>query len=143
MEQSSQSSKQTLIVGRPNVLDRDGFMDDLTKILDSRLLTNDGPFVLQLERDVAAFLRVPHVIAVSNATAGLELTLRAVFIGDHAKPLRGEVIVPAYTFAASVHAIAAVGLTPVFCDVCLQTHQIDLASAEVRRDWRRGFNVGI
>ena len=59
-----QPPKETLVVGRPNVLDRDGFMDDVAKILDSRLLTNDGPFVLQLERDVAAFLQVPHVIAV-------------------------------------------------------------------------------
>ena len=60
----------------------------------------------KLESDVASYLGVDHCVAVSNGTVALEMTLKAL-------ELDGEVIVPAYTFIASAHAIAWSGLTPL------------------------------
>jgi dTDP-4-amino-4,6-dideoxygalactose transaminase len=62
-------------------------------------------------------------VAVCNATIGLQLTI-------HALGLTGEVIVPAFTFPATVHALAWQGIRPVFCDVDPATHNIDPAIAE-------------
>ena len=38
--------EEPLVVGRPNVLDVEGFLKDITEILSTRLLTNHGPFVV-------------------------------------------------------------------------------------------------
>jgi len=114
-----------LVVGKPNLLDPDGFMKDVKDILATRHFTNVGPYALELERMAADYLQVKHVISVSNATAGLELALRAADFAPGS-----EVIVPSYTFVATAHAVATVGLTPVFCDANATSHLIDLASAE-------------
>ena len=49
MPESPKHAK-TLVVGRPNVLDEQGFLEDVKTILRSKLLTNGGPFVSQLEQ---------------------------------------------------------------------------------------------
>jgi perosamine synthetase len=55
---------------------------------------------------------VPHAIAVSNGTTALQAALWASGVGEG-----DEVLVPAFTFAASANAVIAVGATPVFVDV--------------------------
>ena len=44
--------------------------------------------------------------------------------------LKGEVIVPSYTFIATAHALALQGITPIFCDVDPSTQNIDLSKIE-------------
>ncbi|HUP89698.1 MAG TPA: DegT/DnrJ/EryC1/StrS family aminotransferase, partial [Longimicrobiales bacterium] len=55
-----------------------------------------------------------------NATVALEVLARAC-------GLSGEVIVPGFTFIATAHAFAWLGLKPVFCDVDPATHTLDAA----------------
>jgi dTDP-4-amino-4,6-dideoxygalactose transaminase len=81
-------------------------------------LTNGGPFVEEFEARVAAEAGVRHCVAVCNATLGIEVLVRAL-------SLTGEVILPAFTFVATAHAITCAGLTPVFCDVDPVTHNLD------------------
>jgi dTDP-4-amino-4,6-dideoxygalactose transaminase len=107
-----------LYVGRPNLPDRARLHADLDTILDRRWLTNHGPFVQAFETALAQHLGVTHCVAVCNATIGLEVAARAL-------ELTGEVIVPAFTFIASAHALRWIGLEPVFCDVDPDTHNID------------------
>lgn len=111
-------------VGRPNIGDRNRFFELLGGALDRRWLTNGGPLVREFETRVAEIAGVRHCVATCNATAALELTLRAA-------RLHGEVIAPAFTFPATVHAIAWLGLTPVLCDVDPETGNID--PEQVRR----------
>lgn len=111
-------------VGRPNVADRDAFMQRLAAILDRNWLTNDGPEVRELESRIAAFLGVRHCVAMCNGTIALEIAIRAL-------GLEGEVIVPSYTFAATAHALHWQAITPVFADIDPATHNLDPAS--VRR----------
>lgn len=80
----------------------------------------------RFENELAKFVGVEHVVAVCNATIGLELALRACVETYNIPSSRREVIVPSWTFAASVHAIAAVGLQPVFCDSVFETHLLDV-----------------
>ena len=107
---------------RPSVPDPQALSQDLRAILESRVLTN-GPFVAELERRAAAYLGVGHAVAMASCTAGLMLVLRAAGI-------RGEVIVPSFTFAATAHAVSWNGLQPVFADVDRDT--LTLSPSAVR-----------
>jgi len=112
---------KTLHVGKPNLLDMYGFLKLAKKIWNSGRLTNDGPVVQEFERTVANILKVKHAVAVTNATTGLQVAAKAMF-------LSGEVIVPSFTFVGTVGALAWIGLTPVFCDI--DPHSLNM-------DWRK------
>jgi dTDP-4-amino-4,6-dideoxygalactose transaminase len=98
-------------VGRPNLTDRDRFMQRVATILDSRHYTNHGPFCRELEALAQKVVPARHVLAVNNATIGLELVIEAM---DWTP---GEVLVPSFTFAASAHAIVRAGHKPVFVEI--------------------------
>lgn len=114
---------ETLHVGRPNIGDRARFFELTTRMLDRRMLTNNGPLVLELECKLAAFLGVKHVVAMCNGTVALEIAIRAL-------GLTGEVILPSYTFVATAQALHWQAITPVFADVDPATHNLDPAAVE-------------
>jgi len=92
-------------------------------MLDRGWLSNNGPLVQEFEQRIAAFLGVKHCICVCNATIGLEIVIRAA-------DLKGEVIVPSYTFIATAHALQWQEITPVFADMDPATHNLDPAKIE-------------
>jgi len=115
---------QPLHVGRPNIGDRDKFLEMAGAMFDRRWLSNNGPLLQELEKRIAAYCGVKHCIAVCNGTIALEIAIRAL-------KLEGEVIVPSYTFVATAHALHWQGITPVFADIDPVTHNLDPAA--VRR----------
>ena len=115
---------QQLHVGRPNIGNREAFMQYAADIFDRRWLSNNGPLVQELEDKVARHLGVKHCVAMCNGTIALEIAIRAL-------GLEGEVIVPSYTFVATAHALQWQGITPVFADIDPATH--NLSPAAVRR----------
>lgn len=114
---------ETRHVGRPNIGDRARFLQRANEMFDRLWLTNNGPYVVEFERRIEELCETPHCVALCNATIGLELLIRTL-------DLSGEVIVPSFTFVATVHALQWLGLTPVFCDVDPITHTIDPARVE-------------
>lgn len=112
-----------LHVGRPNIGDRATLLRRIEEVIDRRWLTNSGPAVQELERRLAAYLGVRHCIPICNGTIALELAIRAL-------NLTGEVIVPSFTFVATPHSLFWQQITPVFCDVDPETHNIDPARVE-------------
>jgi dTDP-4-amino-4,6-dideoxygalactose transaminase len=110
-------------VGRPNIGARDRFLARINEMLDRRWLSNNGPFVQEFETKLAALLGVRHCIAMCNGTIALEIAIRAA-------GLRGEVIVPSFTFIATAHALQWQEITPVFCDIDPRTHLIDPAQVQ-------------
>lgn len=109
---------EVLHVGRPNIGDRDRFLERINEMFDRRWLTNNGPFVQEFEHKLAELLNVKHCLAMCNATVGLEIAARAIGLG-------GEVIVPSFTFVATAHSLQWQEITPVFCDIDPDTHNID------------------
>ncbi len=105
-------------VGRPNIGNRERLHELIDDVLDRRWLTNNGPYVQEFERRLAEFIGVKHCIATCNATIGLEILIRAL-------GLKGEVIVPSFTFIATAHALQWQEITPVFCDIDPKVHNID------------------
>lgn len=109
---------EPLHVGRPNIGDRSRLMERIAGMLDRRWLSNQGPLVSEFEQRIAEFVGVRHCIAMCNATVALEIAIRAL-------ELKGEVIVPAFTFIATAHALQWQEITPVFCDIDPRTHTLD------------------
>lgn len=113
-------SFQTLIpVGQLNLPSRKDFTTIFSKIFERRYYTNHGPLAQELEEKLQRLFSVRNVVVVTNATIGLSLACKAL------QYQRGDrVIVPAFTFAATVQALTWAGLEPVFCEVDSHTHLI-------------------
>lgn len=84
-----------------------------------------GENVKQFEKEIANKIGVKHAITVGNGTDALIIALKSLGIkeGD-------EVITTDYTFFATAEAIRFIGATPVFCDVELDTYNIDPSQIE-------------
>lgn len=128
--------REPLHVGRPHVVSRENFLRRVNEMLDRNWFSNDGPFVQEFERKLAERLGVKHCVAVTNGTLALELLLQAA-------ELSGEVIVPSFTFIATVHAILRQGLTPVFCDIHPDTACLDPSEVERRITPRTSAIMGV
>ena len=109
---------EPLHVGRPNIGERESFLERVNEIFDNRWFSNNGPMVQQFEEEIAKHLGVKHCIAMCNGTIALEIAIRAL-------GLTGEVIVPSYTFVATAHALQWQEITPVFADIDPVTHSLD------------------
>jgi dTDP-4-amino-4,6-dideoxygalactose transaminase len=109
---------ETLHVGSPNLGCRKDLDRYLDEVYERNWLTNNGPLVQKLENQIADHHDVKHCVAMTNGTIALEISIRAL-------ELRGEVIVPSYTFIATAHSLHWQAITPVFADIDLVTHNLD------------------
>lgn len=84
-----------------------------------------GEEINMLENELAEFFEVKHCVTCANGTDALTLSLMAIGIkpGD-------EVIVPAFSFAATAEAAALLGAVPVFADIDRSTFNISPGSVE-------------
>lgn len=92
-------------------------------MLDRGWLSNNGPLVQELERRICEYIGVRHCIAMCNGTIALEIATRAL-------GLKGEVIVPSYTFVATAHALQWQEITPIFADIDPITQNLDPFAVE-------------
>jgi dTDP-4-amino-4,6-dideoxygalactose transaminase len=127
---------EPLHVGRPNIGDRSQLHERIDGALDRRWLANDGPLVAEFERRVAELMDVEFCVATASATAGLQLVARAL-------GLTGEVVMPSFTFIGTAHALAWLGITPVFADIDARTHNVDPAAVERMLSPRTSAIVGV
>lgn len=79
--------------------------------IDSTWISSVGTFVQRFESAMAQVTGARHAISVSNGTVALHLALHCLGIGPG-----DEVIVPTFTYIASVNTIKQTGATPVFVD---------------------------
>ena len=114
---------EMLHVGRPNLGDQERLLARIKDMLDRRYLTNNGPFVQDLEARIAEYVGVRHCVAMCNATIALEIAIRAL-------GLKGEVVLPSLTFIATAHALQWQEITPVFADIVPGTHHLDPEQVE-------------
>lgn len=94
----------------------------LKEILSSRILTK-GKYLQEYERRIADYLGVKYTIAVSSATIGL-------ILAEQALGLKGEVILPSFTFSATGHSLIWNNLTPVFVDCDKESFNINTKKIE-------------
>lgn len=86
-------------------------LDEVVAALKSGWITT-GPRTKQFEKDLSAYCGNPATICLNSATAGLEIMLRWFGVGPG-----DEVILPAYTYAATANVVMHCGARPVLVDV--------------------------
>ncbi|MCY7397910.1 MAG: DegT/DnrJ/EryC1/StrS family aminotransferase [Sphingomonas bacterium] len=79
--------------------------------VESGWISSIGKYTTQFEQMLCEYTGIEHAVAVSNGTVALHLALHCLDIGPG-----DEVIVPSFTYIASVNTIAQTGATPVFVD---------------------------
>jgi len=127
---------EPLHVGRPNVGDREQILRMIDEALEQRWLSNSGNKLLAFESRLSETFGGLHCVATCNATLALQITMRALGVS-------GEVVLPAFTFVASAHAVAWERLKPVFADVEAETLCMGPAQAEARLGADTGALLGV
>ncbi len=97
----------------------------VTECIESTWISSKGKFTEIFEKRFAGYINADYATSVCNGTVALHLALLVLDIkqGD-------EVIVPTFTYVASVNAVMYVGATPVFVDSLPNTWQMDPADVE-------------
>ena len=111
-------NNKLITVTSPLLPNLDEFNDMLRHIWDSKWITNNGSFHKQLEKELAAYLKVPYISLFTNGTLPLITALQALRI-------TGEVITTPYSFVATTHSLWWNGIKPVFVDIDATTGNID------------------
>lgn len=115
---------ELITVTSPLLPNLDDFNEMLKQIWASKWITNNGSFHKQLEKELAAYLKVPYISLFTNGTLPLITALQALRI-------TGEVITTPYSFVATTHALWWNGIKPVFVDIDPTTGNINPDKIEV------------
>ncbi len=100
---------QPVAIAKPSVYYTPEIESEIKSVFTSKLFTN-GDYVKRLEEGVKQYTGVKNCVAVSSATNGLILALKAM-------KLTGEVILPSFTFTASGLSLLWNNLKPVLVDI--------------------------
>jgi len=98
----------------------------IEEVLASGMLAQ-GEQVAQFEEGFAKFTGAKHAVACGNGTLALMMALNCMNI-------KGKVLVPSFTFIASVTSILSVNAKPVFVDIDPKTYCMDVADAKKKLD---------
>lgn len=102
--------KNPIYVAQPSLPELTEFVPYLQKIWESKILTNNGQYHQQFEKELARFLDVPYISLFTNGTLALVSALQVLGVS-------GEVITTPYSFVATSHSLLWNKLKPVFVDV--------------------------
>jgi perosamine synthetase len=94
----------------------------VVQVLESGWLAH-GPKNHELEKQFLALTGAPFAVAMNSCTSALQLAVEA-------RGIRGEVIVPSFTFVASANSVVTAGATPVLVDIDPVTRCADPAAIE-------------
>ena len=109
---------ETITVTSPLLPNLEEFNNVLKEIWANKWITNNGSFHKQLEKELAAYLKVPYISLFTNGTLPLITALQALRI-------TGEVITTPYSFVATTHSLWWNGIKPVFVDIDPATGNLD------------------
>lgn len=101
-------------------------LEEVRRVLETGYVSQ-GPLISRFESLLAEYLGGPKVVAVNSATSALHLSMVLLGIGPG-----DEVIVPGFTFPATVNVVIQQGARPVLADVRTDTFNMDPASLEER-----------
>lgn len=104
------TNEKQITVTSPLLPDIEEFNALLKEIWGSKWITNNGTFHQLLEKELAAYLKVPYISLFTNGTLPLITALQALRI-------TGEVITTPYSFVATTHSLWWNGIKPVFVDI--------------------------
>lgn len=101
---------KNIFVTQPSLPNLQEFIPYLEQIWESKILTNNGPFHQQLEKEMAEYLGVKYISLFANGTLALLTAMQVLRIA-------GEVITTPFSFVATTHALWWNNIKPVFVDI--------------------------
>ena len=104
------NDNKIIYVTQPSLPPLEEFTDYLKQIWKSKILTNNGPFHQQFEKELAEYLGVKFLSLFANGTLALVTALQALRI-------TGEVITTPFSFVATTHSLWWNNIKPVFVDI--------------------------
>src|SRR5210317_743252 len=107
-----------IFVTKPVLPSLDEFESALQKIWKNEILTNNGPYNYEFERELKKHLGVQEISVFANGTLALLSALQALDI-------RGEVITTPFSFVATTHALWWNKIKPVFVDIEPEYYTLD------------------
>jgi dTDP-4-amino-4,6-dideoxygalactose transaminase len=110
-------------VTKPFLPPQERYEKYLAGIWQRQWLTNMGPLASDLELKLKDFLKVNHLLFVTNGTIALQMAIKALEI-------KGEVITTPFSFVATISSIVWEGCKPVFVDIDKDTLNIDASKIE-------------
>ena len=110
-------------VTKPFLPPREEYEKYLAGVWQRQWLTNMGPLANELELKLKEFLKVNHLLFVTNGTVALQMAIKAL-------GLSGEVITTPFSFVATTSSIVWEGCTPVFVDIDPESLNIDAKKIE-------------
>jgi dTDP-4-amino-4,6-dideoxygalactose transaminase len=102
--------KKPIYVTQPTLPPLEEFTEYVKQIWTSKILTNNGPYHKQFEKELAEYLGVKYISVFSNGTLALITALQALKI-------TGEVITSPFSFVATTHSLWWNNIKPVFVDI--------------------------
>lgn len=99
-------------------------ISEVAEALRSGWITT-GPRTKEFEKRIAAYCGTDKAVCLNSATAGLELVLRILGVGEG-----DEVITSAYTYTASASVAEHVGAKLVLCDIGADGFEMDYDKLE-------------
>ena len=120
-----------ILVTKPFLPPFDEYQEYLKGIWNRQWLTNNGPLVNDLELRLKNYLKLKHLVFVSNGTMALQLAIKAL-------DLKGEVITTPFSYVATVSSIVWENCTPVFADINEDSLTISPTEIEKKITQNRG-----
>jgi len=105
-----QKQKMQITVTKPSMPPLEEFIPYLEDIWERKILTNNGFYHQEFEKELCKYLKIKHLSIFTNGTLPLTTALQSMRI-------TGEVITSPYSFPATTHSVQWIGATPVFVDV--------------------------
>ena len=105
---------------RPSITEAE--ISKVSEVLRSGWLAH-GPCNQKFEEDFANFIGVPYALTMNSCTSALEVALQI-------NNIRGEVIVPSFTWVSTANVVKLSGGTPVFCEVDLSSRNVSASNIE-------------
>lgn len=115
--------EKPIYVTQPALPPLEEFTELLKQIWDNKILTNNGPFHQQFEKELADYLGVKFISVFSNGTLALMTALQTLRI-------TGEVITTPFSFVATTHSLWWNNIKPVFADIEPNTFNLDPEKVE-------------
>jgi dTDP-4-amino-4,6-dideoxygalactose transaminase len=112
-----------ITVTKPFLPPREEYEQYLDGIWQRKWLTNMGPLANDLELKLKSYLKVRHLLFVTNGTIALQMAIKAL-------DLKGEIVTTPFSFVATTSSIVWEGCTPVFVDIDARSLNIDASKIE-------------
>lgn len=107
-----------ILVGKPTLPSFEELIPHLKNIWNSKIVSNNGPYLKEFEKKLEEYLEVKSVVTFSNATTALISLL-------HCLNLKGQILTTPFTFVATANVIHLSGLKPKFIDINKDNYNID------------------